>query len=310
MAGIPILVLAGPTAVGKTELAIRLANRLEAEIISADSRQVYKELVIGTARPSDEELAAAPHHFIAELTLDQPFSAGMFAEQATQRISEIHERGKIPLITGGATLYLEALLHGLSDVPETSQETREHLTLRYEQEGAEALYAELQRIDPQSAATMDATKSQRVIRALEVFYDTGVPLSGYHRKAGETSPFRPLVIIANRDRIVLYDRINHRVDMMIKQGLIEENRHLLDTGYSPDLNPLKTIGYKEPIGYLRGEYSLNEMIRRLKQNTRRYAKRQLTWFRRRPEYVWVDLEQIHDPANEIALLWEKHTGPR
>lgn len=304
---IPLLVIAGPTAVGKTQLALELASQLDAEIISADSRQIYRELVIGTARPTDEELALVPHHFVAELSLDEPFSAGIFADQAAERIADIHTRGKVALVTGGSTLYLEALIHGLSDLPETSQETRKRLTLRYQQEGANALYAELQRVDPEAAATMDATKSQRVIRALEVFHDTGKPLSSYHQNPSESSQFRPLVLIADRERAILYDRINRRVDVMIEDGLVEENRLILEKGFSLDLNPLRTIGYKEPMAYLQGEYDEREMIRRLKQNTRRYAKRQLTWFRRRPEYHWIDLEENPDSVGRIRSLWEKHT---
>jgi tRNA dimethylallyltransferase len=285
-----ILVLAGPTAVGKTDLSLSLAQQLDAEIVSADSRQVYRELTIGTAKPPPDELAIAPHHFIDELHLGEPFSAGIFAREATDRIHDIHGRGRTALVTGGSTLYLEALLHGLSGVPETSAETRGELTERLRIEGAENLFAELERVDPVSAATMDPTKTQRLVRALEVYHDTGEPLSHYHREA-QPPPFRSLVFVLTRPRERLYQRINQRVDVMLEAGLVDENRRLLDAGFPPDLNPLRTIGYREPMAHLRGEIDFEEMMRRLKRNTRRYAKRQLTWFRRRPEYVWIDLDE-------------------
>jgi tRNA dimethylallyltransferase len=283
----PVLrVLTGPTAVGKTALAVAWAQAHDGEIVSADSRQVYRPLTIGTAKPSPEELAAVPHHFVDELDLDEPFSAGEFARQAEARIREILARGRTPLVTGGSTLYLEALLHGLADIPETSMDTRRALTQRLHTEGAPALYAELVRVDPASAATMDHTKTQRVVRALEVYHDTGRPLSAYHAQL--TPPFEPRVVVLNRPRAELYDRINRRVDAMLAAGLVEENRALLAAGYPPDLNPLRTIGYREPMAYLRGETSYEEMVRVLKQSSRRYAKRQLTWFRRYPSYEWAD----------------------
>jgi tRNA dimethylallyltransferase len=284
----PVLrVLTGPTAVGKTALAVAWAQANDGEIVSADSRQVYRPLTIGTAKPSAEELDAVQHHFIDELDLDAPFSAGEFARQAEVRIRDILARGRTPLVTGGSTLYLEALLHGIADVPKTSSATRMALTERLEAEGAPALYAELSRIDPASAATMDPTKTQRVVRALEVYYDTGRPLSAYHAEV--TPPFEPKVLVLNRPREELYERINRRVESMLAQGLVEENRALLAAGYPPDLNPLRTIGYREPMAYLRGETSYEEMVRLLKQNSRRYAKRQLTWFRRHPSYRWADV---------------------
>lgn len=305
----PVLVLTGPTAVGKTDLSLRLARLIDAEIVSADSRQIYRELTIGTAKPSPEELALVSHHFIDELQLGEPFSAGIFAREAAERIRQMQARGKAALVTGGSTLYLEALLHGLSEVPPTSSETRAALTARLAREGPETLYRELEKVDPASARTMDPTKTQRVVRALEVYLDTGQPLSHYHGSGGPP-PFRSLVFVLERPRESLYRRINARVDAMLAAGLIEENRRILEAGYPPDLNPLRTIGYREPLSYLRGEIALDEMTRRLKRHTRRYAKRQLTWFRRRPEYVWLDLEAEGERALAVVLArWRRFVGP-
>jgi tRNA dimethylallyltransferase len=287
------LALMGPTAVGKTALSLEMAERLGAEIISADSRQIYRPLTIGTAKPSPEELARVPHHFINELDLDQPFSAGRFVEAANARIPEILARGRVPLVVGGSTLYLEGLLHGLAEVPPTSEETRAHLMERLRTEGSERLFAELQEVDPASARTMDSTKSQRIVRALEVYHDTGRPLSYFHEHRPEPRfRFRPFVL--TRPREALYDRINRRVEAMLEAGLLDENRRLLEAGHGPSENPLRTIGYREPLAHLRGEIGFTEMLRRLKQNSRRYAKRQLTWFRRRPEYEWVDASEGGD----------------
>jgi tRNA dimethylallyltransferase len=297
-----VLVLAGPTAVGKTSLSIDLAAALDAEIVSADSRQVYRQLTIGTAKPSPEELATVRHHFIDELDLGEPFSAGRFAAAASERSRQIRQRGRLAIVTGGSTLYLEALVHGLDEVPTTSSETRRMLTARLAAEGPAALFAELERVDPASAAIMDPSKSQRLVRALEVFHETGTPLSHYHGSA--RAPVEALVIVLDRPRAVLYERINRRVEEMLAGGLLEENRALMAAGFPDDLNALRTIGYREPRAFLRGEVDEPEMVRRLKQNTRRYAKRQLTWFRRRLEYRWLDLEDAGDrAAGVVAELW-------
>lgn len=277
--GEPFLILTGPTAVGKTALSVEVAERVGAEIISADSRQVYRGLDIGTAKPEPALLARVPHHFIDELDLDEPFSAGRFAEAAYARIREICARGRVPLVVGGSTLYLQALQFGLADIPEVAAAVRAELTQRLDEEGAAALYAELEEVDPASAARMDATKSQRIVRALEVYYGTGRPLSAYYEAQPEP-PFAFRTVVLNRDRQVLYERINRRVDLMLEAGLLDEVRGLLARGVDPDLNPLQTIGYREPIAYLQGEVDYAEMVRLLKRNTRRYAKRQLTWFRR------------------------------
>ncbi len=279
----------GPTAVGKTALSLAFAEQVGGEIVSADSRQVYRQLGIGTAKPTAEERARVPHHFIDELDVTKLFSAGLYAEAATARIEQILSRGHVPIVVGGSTLYIEALLHGLSEIPATSGATRTRLMKRLDEEGAEALFATLQEVDPLSAATMDATKTQRVVRALEVYLDTERPLSSFHADRPVTR-FRFIPVVLTRPRPILYDRINRRVDRMLAAGLIEENRRLLDEGIPPSANPLRTIGYREPLAFLRGEMTYDEMVRRLKRNSRRYAKRQLTWFRRHGGYAWFDVE--------------------
>ena len=282
----PFPILTGPTAVGKTALGLELAERINAEIISADSRQIYRELTIGTAKPETEELARVRHHFIDELNLGMPFSAGAFAEQANVRIREILGRGRLPLIVGGSTLYLHALQFGLADVPRVDPTLRHHLENRLADEGAEALYDELRGIDPASAAILDPTKSSRLVRALEVYHGTGRPLSAYH-VAQKPPPFTFEVTVLNMERKTLYARINRRVDLMLERGLLDEIRGLLERGVDPSLNALRTIGYQEPIAYLRGEIDYKEMVRLVKRNSRRYAKRQMTWMRRYPEFRWV-----------------------
>ena len=298
----PVPVLTGPTAVGKTALSLDLAEHLGAEIISADSRQVYRRLDVGTAKPSAAELARVPHHFIDERDLDEPFSAGQFAREATARIVDVLGRGRVPLVVGGATLYLHALLYGLADVPAVPPAVREALEARLASEGADALYDELRHADPAAAATLDPTKTQRLVRALEVFHATGQPISSFQQQH-EALPFRYRVAVLDRDRSALYARINRRADVMLAAGLVDEVRGLLDEGVDPSLNPLRTIGYREPIRYLRGEIDEAEMIRLLKRNSRRYAKRQLTWFRRYPDFTWHTAEALEAPilAHFFAL---------
>lgn len=290
---VPIPVLTGPTASGKTAISLEVAERLDAEIISADSRQVYRELTIGTAKPTPDELARVPHHFINELSLEEPFSAGTFAERANLRIREIIARGRTPLIVGGSTLYLHALQFGLAPIPPADTETRNYLEERLDAEGAVVLYDELQRVDPAAAETLDATKTSRLIRALEVYHTTGKPLSAFHAEQ-EPPPYRYDVVVLSIDREILYGRINARVDLMLTQGLIDEVQAILEAGFDPSLQALRTIGYREPIAFLRSEINNAEMIRLIKRNSRRYAKRQLTWLRRYPEYRWIDADEIVD----------------
>ena len=298
----PLLTIAGPTAVGKTDLSLAVAELLDAEIVSVDSRQIYEELTIGTAKPSPEARARVPHHFIGERSVQSPISAGAYADAANRRIASILDRGRTPLVGGGATLYLHALQVGLADVPDVDDEVRERLEERLEAEGPEALYEELREVDPVQAEKNDPTKTQRVIRALEVYHGTGKPLTYYHENQPEP-PFSYRTVVLNRERERLYDRINRRVDQMLDAGLLEEVRTVMEIeGVELDEPPLSTIGYREPIQYLRGEIDYEEMVRLVKRNTRRYAKRQLTWFRRYDDYTWVDAAET--TAEEIVAHYQ------
>ena len=299
-----ILALVGPTAVGKTELSLRIAEAEGAEIVSCDSRQVFRPLTIGAAKPTPAELARVPHHFIDEKELTEPFSAGRFAEEANARISSIQASGGQVIVTGGSTLYLEALVHGLSPIPRTSGAARTRLNARIAAGETAQLFAELEAIDPEAAATMDPTKSQRIARALEVFEETGRTLSSYHASK-PPPPHAFTVVVLDRPREALYSRIERRVEAMLAAGLLDENRALLDAGYDDALPALRTIGYQEPRAHLRGTLAYDEMVRLLKQNTRRYAKRQLTWFRRRASYRWLDLSTcstLDEAADRVASL--------
>ena len=287
----PFLTITGPTAVGKTALSLDVAEALDAEIISADSRQVYDALTIGTAKPGPDEQARVPHHFIGERSLHEPFSAGDFADEANARIHAVLDRDRQPLIVGGSTLYVHALQEGLADIPDVHDDVRQHLERRMTQEGEQALYEELKRVDPAQAESTDPTKTHRVIRALEVYHATGRPLTYYHEHQSEP-PFTYETVVLNRDREALYDRINQRVDVMLDRGLLDEVERVMELdGVELDEPPLSTIGYREPIQHLKGELAYDEMVRLVKRNTRRYAKRQLTWFRRYDQYHWMDADE-------------------
>lgn len=298
-----VLALTGPTAVGKTALSISIAEAVGAEIISCDSRQIYRELTIGTAKPSPEELGRVPHHFINERSIRDAYSAGRFGEEARERIGELHKKQTPVVVVGGSTLYLEALVHGLADVPSVPKSLRDKLSKIAETEtGREALFQELSEADPVAAETLDPTKTQRLVRFVEVLRHTGRPISSFWE---ETSPppFSTVVVVLDRPRDELYERINMRVDEMLDAGILEENERILSKGLGLSNPALKTIGYREPIQHLRGNIDRGEMIRLLKRNTRRYAKRQLTWFRRREDYRWLDVHGT--PPEELVSLWKE-----
>ena len=270
------------------------------EIISADSRQIYKELTIGSAKPTVEELAQVPHHFINELNLGEPYSAGLFAEQASERIDEVFARGRVPVVVGGSTLYLHALVHGLSPTVPSDPDVRTNIEKRLEEVGKDALYEELSRIDPQSASAMDPTKTSRLIRAIEVFELTGKPLSKFHGQP-LPSPHEFCVTVLTLERPILYERIEKRVDWMLVEGLMEENRQIRDLQLDRTLPALKSIGYQEPLAYLDGHCSWQDMVELIKRNSRRYAKRQLTWLRRYEAYRRIHAQTPIDELLETIL---------
>jgi tRNA dimethylallyltransferase len=297
-----VIVIAGPTASGKTALALHLAQHVPAEIISADSRQIYKHLNIGTAKPAPRELEMVPHHFIDALEPDRKFNAGDFQEQGRKVIAEILERKKLPVIVGGTGLYVQAVIDGFFEQPEISGEVREQLEKRLTREGQEALYKELQSVDPESAAAMDPTKYRRVIRALEVFYETGTPISEFHRQHDVKKIYDAKYFGLNWERSKLYERINCRVDKMLANGFLDEVKQLRKMGFDDRFQSLQTVGYKEAYAFLRNEIPKERMIELMKQNTRRFAKRQMTWFRREQRITWFDIageDQIPGIAETI-----------
>ncbi len=285
-----IPVITGPTGVGKTALSLTIADRAPVEIVSVDSRQLYRELTIGTAKPTEQELGHVLHHFIDECSVFKPdtaLSAGAFASLAWKRMEAIVARGNLPLVVGGSTLYLHALQEGLADIPDVPQDVRSEVEADMNRHGPEKMFARLQEVDPAAARTMDSTKTQRVQRALEVFEATGKPLSYFHDQT-PTPPFQFDTVVLHRDRDELYDRINRRVDVMLEAGLVDEVKALVREGVDRSAPPLRTIGYREVFDFLDGEIPFEEMRRLIKRNSRRYAKRQLTWFRRYDHYEWIE----------------------
>ena len=288
--------LVGPTCVGKTNVSIALAKALSAEIVSVDSRQIYRELSIGTAKPTDEQLAAVPHHFIGERSIAEPVTAAEFASEARFRITQIQSRGKHALLVGGSTLYLHALLFGLNDMPPSDRQVRERLQARLKSVGLSSLTADLAEKDPISYQRIDRDNPRRVLRALEVFEISGRPLSAFLTgQADDCLDAR--IVVLNRARADLYSRIDRRTSEMIDEGLVEEVKVLLDAGFGPDLQALQTIGYREVIQCLAGEVDEVSMAELIRRNTRRYAKRQLTWFRRYEGFHWIEIGQTETAEN-------------
>lgn len=304
---VPILV--GPTAVGKTEVSLQLAERLDAEIISADSRQIYKYLDIGTAKPDPEALVRVPHHLIDTLELDEEYTAGRFASDARRCIEKIFARERTPLVVGGAGFYIKALLEGLFEAPARDEEVRDNLKQRVRKEGIEPLYEEFQEIDPEYAEQVHPNDIQKVLRALEIYQVTGEPPSDHHEKEQPALQYPWRLIGLRRDRQQLYERINRRVDQMISRGLVEEVQELLDQGYTGEENSLQTVGYQEIFASLQGEISLDEAVSEIKKHTRHYAKRQMTWFRNQHDVQWFQVEQYDTSATLVdsieAYLFEQ-----
>ena len=308
-----VLVLVGPTGVGKTAVSLFLASALKGEVVNADSRQVYRYMDIGTAKPSLAARRQVPHHLIDVLTPDEAYSAGQYMLDARRVVKEIQARGGVPLVVGGSGLYVRALLEGFFGRDARAAGLRRHLEQRAVREGPEALYHELRRVDPASAEKIHPNNLKRVIRALEVYHLTGKSISYWHARQKDPAPFPYLKVALNLPRAVLYRRIDQRVENMFAGGLVDEVRALLKRGYSPSLNALNSVGYKEVIAYLHGEIDLSTCKEQVKQNTRRFAKRQLTWFRRETNLHWIEMNESDSPeqvAKRILTLYqEKHGAP-
>lgn len=303
----PLLVICGPTAVGKTALALQLAEAYDGEIISADSRQVFRLMDIGTAKPTIEEQKRAKHHLIDVAWPDEEFHAAHFLSHAEPLVDDIMQRNKRPFLVGGTGLYIKALTEGLLDAPSADQEFRDYLHARAEEEGRPALHAELAKVDPESAARLHPNDLIRIVRALEVYEQSGRPLSALQENHGFSGqPYRTLKICLSLDRDLLYRRINLRAEIMFKQGLLEEAESLLKAGYDPGLKTLRTIGYKQAFALLRGDLSPDEALDSLKQATRRYAKQQLTWFRKDKSMIWLesfdDFDTIRKMIDEFYCI--------
>jgi tRNA dimethylallyltransferase len=283
-----LVIIVGPTAIGKTALSIKVAQHFNTEILSADSRQFFKEMFIGTAKPSEEELAVAPHHFIGSHSVDTLFSTGDFEQEALQLMEKLFLNKDVLVMVGGSGLYIDAISKGLDTLPEIDLKIREELNQLFEDEGIEAIRSRLKKVDPVYYEKVDQSNPQRMIRGLEMFLSTGKTLSSLLTSSIKKRPFKMVKIGLNTDRDLLYRNINLRVDQMMEQGLLQEVQSLLPF---KKYNALNTVGYSELFDYLDGNATLQEAVDKIKQNTRRFAKRQLTWFRRDHEITWFEPNQ-------------------
>ena len=286
----PLIVLTGPTAVGKTSLSIALARAAEGEIISADSMQVYKHMDIGSAKIKKEEMEGIPHYLIDVLEPDEEFHVVRFQEMAKEAMKEIYSKGKIPILTGGTGFYIQAVVKDIDFSQDTEKSSvRERLENLAQEKGGEYLHELLAQRDPESAEKIHPNNIKRVIRALEYYELTGEKISLHNEREGEkVSPYNTAYFVLNDHRERLYEKIDRRVDQMLDEGLVEEVRRLAQMGYTRDMVSMQGLGYKEILAYLEGEYSLEEAVYVLKRDTRHFAKRQLTWFRREKDVIWVN----------------------
>ena len=294
-----LISIVGPTAIGKTALSIELANHFQTEIISADSRQFYKEMEIGTAKPTQTELATAKHHFINSHSVDQLFSTGDFELEGLKVLDQIFKTHNSAIMVGGSGLYVNALINGLDEMPEIDLAVRTQLNNLFKTEGITPIQEQLSKLDPEYFAKVDQQNPQRMIRGLEVFLSTGQKLSSMLSSTKKERPFNIIKIGLNTERATLYDRINKRVDQMITNGLVDEVKSLTEFR---SYNALNTVGYSEVFDYLDQKISLEEAVSNIKQNTRRFAKRQLTWFRRDEEIKWFEPDQHHEITRYIESI--------
>ena len=294
------IIICGPTAIGKTSFALELAKLFQGEIIGADSMQVYRHMDIGTAKPTPEERSMVPHHMVDIVDPDEPFDAETYATLSLSIVRALQSRQVLPFVVGGTGLYIKSLIYGLFDARPRDKEIRIRLKQEAEKEGAETLFERLKQVDPVTARKLHVNDIYRIIRALEVYETSGVPISDYQqRHRFQESRLATLKFGLHMDRDQLYDRIDHRVEMMIQAGLLDEVRHLRESGCSGKLKSMQSIGYRHMCDFLDSRMDWPETIRTLKRDTRRYAKRQMTWFKADREVVWVDPVVSRDVKNRI-----------
>lgn len=299
----PVVVIVGPTAVGKSRIAVEVAKAFETEVLTADSRQVYRGMDVGTDKPAPEERQGIPHRLIDLVGPDESFNAGLYRRQAIDEIERLYRDRRLPLVVGGTGLYVRTLLKGLCDAPPTDPIVRAALKQEAEDQGHDRLYARLVEVDPVAASRLHPRDESKVLRALEVYQLSGRRMSEFQQEHGFAErPFSTLMIGLNRDRDALYRRIEERIDWQLAHGLIEETKQLLDQGYQRDSAAMKGLGYRQVAEHLAGVYDSAEMVRRFKRDTRRFSKRQMTWFRKEPGIQWLTIEESESVQHTTARV--------
>ena len=296
-----LVVITGPTAVGKTALTMQLAQHYGVPVINADSRQIYRELKIGTAAPTAEQQQLVKHYFVGTKSIDDYYNASMYEQEVLELLDA--ERSTFHVLSGGSMMYIDAVCNGIDDIPTVRDDIREEMKRRYAEEGLEALCEDLRRLDPEHYAIVDRQNHRRVIHALEICYQTGRTYTSFRTQQKKERPFRIVKIGLNRDREELYNRINQRVDQMMEDGLLDEVKSLIS---KRNANALNTVGYKELFDYLDGRWSLDEAVERIKGNTRRYARKQLTWYKRDADMRWFHPDNIEEILNYLTQYEKVH----
>ncbi|SFC59451.1 tRNA dimethylallyltransferase [Xylanibacter ruminicola] len=300
-----LIVITGPTAVGKTALCLDIAQHFGIPIINADSRQIYKELKIGTASPTIEQMRRVPHYFVGSLSLHDYYSASLFEQQVLEILQREFEHSDYALLTGGSMMYIDAVCNGIDEIPTVDDATREALKARLSSEGLEPLVEELRRLDPEYYEIVDKQNPRRVVHGLEICLMTGKTYTSFRKREKKERPFRIVKIGLNRDREELYNRINQRVDQMMTDGLLDEAQRLYPMRH---MNALNTVGYKEMFAYIDGTWTLEEAVERIKGNTRRYARKQLTWYKKDEQIRWFHPDEIEQIYSYISQDYEQQNN--